>query len=125
MAVAVGGSLKTRGSLWSPEDVFIVQAAVGRVSYRQAGTVRTGPAPPPAKLQSGPGGFVCCSEGKRSAGRSEHSQLDFTKDTSVRTALALVPQSGLKGGARFRPCGPIGWRENASTTREKKAVLFF
>lgn len=53
MAVAVGGSLKTRGSLWFPEDVFIVQAAVGRVSYRQAGTVRTGPgAPPKAPVRS-------------------------------------------------------------------------
>lgn len=50
--VVVVGSLKTRGSLWFPEDVFIVQAAVGRVSYRQAGTVRTGPGPPKAPVRS-------------------------------------------------------------------------
>lgn len=44
--VVVVGSLKTRGSLWFPEDVFIVQAAVGRVSYRQAGDRENRARPP-------------------------------------------------------------------------------
>lgn len=107
MAVNIGvvGLLRRRGRLWFPEDVFNVQAAVGWVSCRQAGTVRTWPGP--SNLQSS-GWFVWCSEGKKSAGRSEHSQhveLDFTKDNSMRNALVLIPQSG--------PIGNVGEREKA------------
>lgn len=64
MAVAVGGSLKTRGSLWFPEDVFIVQAAVGRVSYRQAGTVRTGPGAPPQSSSPVQAGLFAVRRGR-------------------------------------------------------------
>lgn len=62
---------------------------MGRVSYRQAGTVRTGPTPPPPTTSS---------QGKKSGDRSERSQhveLDFTKDNGLRmAALVLVPQPG-------------------------------
>lgn len=65
---------------------------MGRVSYRQAGTVRTGPPPPP------PHPPTTSSQGKKSADRSERSQhveLDFTKDNGPRSAaLVLVPQPG-------------------------------
>lgn len=125
MAVHVGvvGLLKTRGSLGFPQDVFIVPAAVGRVNYRRAGTVRTGP--PPPKPRSALGRFVCWSEGKRSAGRSGHSQHDFTKDNSMRKALVLVPQSGPAGRESRRrslPPEPSDTMEkDAWTKREKKA----
>lgn len=65
-------TIKKKGKLWFPEDVFNIQAAVGWVSDSQARIVRTGlsSSTNPQSLA----GLLGIRKRGKSAGRLEHSQ---------------------------------------------------